>query len=315
MRLGVDVGGTFIKAGVVGEDNRIIEKISVPTENEKGYQGVVKNIARAANLAAEKVGKKLSDFPSVGFGIPGAVNPKTGVVVLCPNLGGWHNVPFLEEIKKHIFIPVAVGNDANCAVVGENIAGAAAGCSDVVMLTLGTGIGGGVIAEGRMLCGGDGLGIELGHIPLLHNGDPCGCGQRGCIETYCSVTALVRQTKKAMALHGDSLMHGYAQKAGLVDGRTSFECAKLGDKTALQVVDVYTDYLAQAIGAFVTIFRPDVVLIGGGLSNQGAYLLDMLNEKVKTRVFAYDVIGAPPIRRATLGNDAGTIGAAYLETL
>lgn len=314
-RLGVDVGGTFIKAGVVGEDNAIIKRISIPTETHRGYNVVMDNIAKAALLAAEEAGKKLEEFPCVGFGIPGMVNGKTGVVALCPNMGGWKNVPFLADIQKRLPIQAYVGNDANCAVIGETVAGAAKGCDDVLMLTLGTGVGGGVIAGGRMLSGGDGMGMELGHMVLQRGGEPCGCGHRGCIEAYCSVSSLIRDTMRAMDKHPESRMHAFVREAGLVDGRTAFECSKLGDEAAVEVVEHYVDCLSQAIGSLVSCFRPEVVLIGGGLSNQGDYLMDKLNARTPAYTMAAESIGVPPVRRAALGNDAGTIGAAYLDRM
>lgn len=314
-RLGVDVGGTFIKAGVIREDNTIVARVSVPTEADKPYKEVIGNIVRGAELAARQAGRELADFPCVGFGIPGLLNGRTGLVALAPNMGDWHQVPFLEEAQKHLPIPAYVGNDANCAVIGETLAGAARGCQDVLLLTLGTGVGGGVIAGGRMLCGGDGMGMELGHMTLCMNGKPCGCGHRGCIEAYCSVSSLIRDTRRAMEADPSSRMHAFAREAGLVDGRTAFECDKLGDAAAHRVVEAYTDYLSQAIGSLITCFRPQVVLIGGGLSNQGDYLTDRLNRKTPGYVMASDAIGTPPIRRAALGNDAGMIGAAYLDRM
>lgn len=315
LRLGVDVGGTFIKAGVVDESCAILHKVSVPTGGDAGYQAVVQNIADAAELAAREAGLSVKDFASVGIGVPGLLNPRTGVVALAPNLGGWRDVPFLDAIRKKLPVPVHVGNDANCAVVGETLAGAAKGYENVVMLTLGTGVGGGIVADGRLFVGGKGLGAELGHMVLQMDGAPCGCGLNGCIEAYCSVTALVKQTTAAMKAAPDSAMHAYAQAAGLVDGRTAFECSKQGDKAAIQVVENYCRYLANAIGSLVAVFRPDVVLIGGGLSNQREYLMDKLNALLPKFVFASDLIGVPPVLRATLGNDAGTIGAACLDRM
>ena len=315
LRLGVDVGGTFIKAGVVNGSYEILHKVSVPTGGDAGYEALVKTIAHAAELAAQEAGFAVKDFASVGIGIPGLLNPRTGVVVLAPNLGGWRDVPFLEAIQKLLPVPVYVGNDANCAVVGETLAGAAKGCENVVMLTLGTGVGGGVITDGHLFVGGHGLGAELGHMVLQMEGAPCGCGLNGCIEAYCSVTSLVKQTIRAMELDPESAMHAYAKKAGLVDRRTAFECSKMGDKAAVFVVENYCRYLANAIGSLVTTFRPDAVLIGGGLSNQREYLMDKLNALLPRFVFASTVIGVPPILRATLGNDAGTIGAAYLDQM
>lgn len=316
LRLGVDVGGTFIKAGVVDENYAILHKVSVPTGADAAYQPLVENIAHAAELAVREAGATMKDVASIGIGIPGLLNPRTGVVVLAPNLsGGWRDVPFLETIQKLLPVPVHVGNDANCAVVGETLTGAARGNENVVMLTLGTGVGGGIISDGKLFVGGKGLGAELGHMVLQMEGAPCGCGRNGCLEAYCSVTALIKQTRRAMELDLESAMHAYAREAGQVDGRTAFECSKMGDKAAMFVVENYCRYLANGIGSLVTIFRPDVVLIGGGLSNQREYLMDKLNALLPRYVFAADIIGVPPILRATLGNDAGTIGAAFLDRM
>ena len=315
LRIGVDVGGTFIKAGVVDESYAILHKVSVPTGGDAGFNLAVLHIAHAAELAAQEAGIAVKDVASIGIGIPGLLNPKTGVVISAPNLSGWHNVPFLDAIQKLLPVPVQVGNDANCAVVGETLAGAAKGCENVVMVTLGTGVGGGIVSDGKLFTGGQGLGAELGHMALQMCGATCGCGIQGCIEAYCSVTSLVKQTRRAMEADPASAMHEYARTAGLVDGRTAFECSKQGDAAAMQVVENYCRYLANAIGSLVTVFRPDVVLIGGGLSNQREYLMDKLNALLPKFVFASDVIGVPPILRATLGNDAGTIGAAYLDRM
>lgn len=311
-RIGVDVGGTFIKAGIV-RDGKLISKLSIPTENEKGTETILRNIAKAAEQAASSVGKSIESFDSAGFGIPGNVNDKDGVVVMCPNLGGWRQFPFKSEMEKLLPLRVYADNDANCAVLGETVSGAAAGAKDTVMLTLGTGVGGGMICDGRLVTGHSGLGAELGHSCLHPDGELCGCGLRGCVEAYCSVTSLVRETKKKMEANKDSLMHEYAEKAGLVDGRTSFECAKLGDRAALELVEKYTDDLARAVGNFINIFRPEVFLLGGGLSNQGAYLTDKVNEKLPQYVFAAGYAPIPEVKKALLGNDAGMIGAAYLS--
>lgn len=311
-RLGVDMGGTGIKAGVIDENNNIIAKVYVPTE--AGFENVVKAIADAARSAAEKAGTSIEDYPCVGVGTPSCINPNTGRLVFSNNTN-WRDVPLREELEKYIPVPVYIGNDANCAIIGENIAGAAKGKKNVVMLTLGTGVGGGVIYNGKLFCGGDGMGGELGHAPIQHNGYLCTCGINGCLEAYASVTGLIRMAKEAMEKHPDSLMHEHVKNNGPVSGITVFECAKAGDRTALEVVDTYEEYLANGIGGYINIFRPDVFLIGGGLSNAGDFLLNALREKVKKYVFASDIIGVPPIERATLGNDAGIIGAGNLDLL
>jgi len=313
-RIGVDMGGTAIKAGVIDENNRIISKISIPTDPSLSFEVIVKDLADGAKAVAQKSGFSIEDFPCMGVGMPGSLNPQTGLLVFSNNVG-WKNVPFQKELEKHIPIPIYIGNDANCAVIGEAIAGAAKDRKNVVMLTLGTGVGGGIIIDRKLFCGADGMGVELGHMFLVLDGELCTCGIKGCVEAYASVTALIRQTRAMMELHPESTMHDYAKREGNITGRTSFDCAKLGDQAALNVVKQYTRYLAATIGSLVTIFRPEVILIGGGLSNEKDFLLGRLNECVGDYTFAADIIGIPPIIKAELGNDAGIIGAAYLDVM
>ena len=311
-RIGIDLGGTAIKAGVVDERFEVIHSYSQPTG--EGFETVVANMAQAARRVAKMAGCEITDFPCVGVGSPSCINPNTGRLVFSNNTS-WRDVPLQAELEKHLPVPIYIGNDANCAVIGEAVAGAAKGTKNVVMLTLGTGVGGGVILDGKLFCGADGMGTELGHTPLVSGGTACTCGISGCLEAYASVTALIRQTKEAMAAHPDSAMHAYAAEEGKVSGKTAFECAKCGDAAAKAVVERYIGYLANGIGGLINVFRPEVFLLGGGLSAQEDALLKPVNEAVKQYVFAYDIIGAPPIIKAALGNAAGTIGAAYLDRM
>lgn len=313
-RIGIDLGGSGIKAGVVDGNHKIIAKHSLPTESQNGFESVVRGMAQCAEAAAEKAGLKLTDFPCAGVGTPGSVSSRTGLLVFSNNTN-WKNVPLRQELEKYIPVPVYINNDANCAIIGENVAGAANGHKNVIMLTLGTGVGGGVILDGKLFCGGDGMGAELGHTPLMTGGQLCSCTIPGCLEAYASVTALVRQTREAIAAHPESQMARWAEQHGRVSGRTAFECARAGDEAALQVVDTYETYVANGIGGLVNIFRPELVLIGGGMSNEGENLLQPIREKLPKFVFASDIIGVPPVERAALGNDAGIIGAAHLDTM
>lgn len=311
-RLGIDLGGTAIKAGIVDENDQIVYRYTCPTGGS--FEKIVADIAKCAETVAEMAGLKVTDFPCIGVGTPSCINPNTGRLVFSNNTN-WRDVPFREELEKHIPIPAYIGNDANCAIIGEAIAGAAKGAQNVVMLTLGTGVGGGVILNGKLFCGADGMGTELGHTPLMHNGYPCTCGINGCLESYASVTGLIRQAKEAMEQHPESLLHEFAAKEGKVSGKVVFDALNAGDKTAAEVVDHYTEYVANGIGGLINIFRPEVVLVGGGLSNAGDVLLDPIRAKLPKYVFSYEIIGAPPVKRALLGNDAGTIGAANLDRM
>lgn len=313
-RIGIDFGGTGIKSGVIDAENRLIGKASLPTGVGRPYEEIVADIARTAELAATDAGLAISDFPCLGIGSPGCVNPRNGEMVFLGNLN-WHNAPLGQSLSALLGIPVFVGNDANCAIAGEVIAGAARGCKHALMLTLGTGVGGGVVLDSKLYLGGDGMGTEFGHTPFLFGGEPCTCGARGCFEAYASVTALIRQTKAAMAAHPESLMHASLAEHGKVSGRTAFDCARKGDAAASSVVDTYIEYVACGIGGFINVFRPEIVLIGGGISNEGDFLIRPLNDKIKRYVFSHDIIGVPRIAAATLGNDAGIIGAAHLDQM
>lgn len=311
-RIGIDLGGTAIKAGVVDENFNVVCSHTQPTSYD--FDTVIRDLAATAETVASKVGLKVSDFPCVGVGIPSSVNPITKRLVFANNTG-WRDMPIGEELEKLLKVPVYIGNDANCAVIGETLAGAAKGKDSVVMITLGTGVGGGIILNGKLFVGGDGMGVELGHTPLGHDGNACTCGIVGCFESYASVTALINQARKAMEENPDSLLCKYEKEKGELNGRIIFDCAHEGDATALAVVDQYEEYLAHGIGGLITTFRPEVFLIGGGLSAQGDYLLDAVNKKLSRYVYSWDIIGAPPVIKATLGNAAGTIGAAYLDRM
>ncbi|WP_373264304.1 ROK family protein [Hungatella hathewayi] len=311
--LGVDLGGTNIAAGVVDENFQIIAKDSMPTKAGRSMESIIGDVVKTAEMAAADAGISLRQFTSLGIGMPSCVNPKTHLLVHANNLD-WKNVPIYDCFKAHIKLPLFIENDANCAVLGETLAGNAKSCENVVMLTLGTGVGGGIILNKRIYAGADMLGAELGHVKLVYNGIRCSCGQKGCLESYCSATALIEQTKESMKTERTSLLwdmcHGSFQ--GL-DGRLIFEAAANGDATAKNAVAQYTDYLAAGISTFITIFRPEVIILGGGIAEAGSTLLDTLNRKVRAVTFAADEIGVPPVVKAALGNDAGIIGAALLE--
>jgi glucokinase len=272
-------------------------------------------MAQAAKDVADMCNLTFKDFPCVGVGVPSCINPHSGLLVFANNTN-WRNAPLREELRKHIPIPVYIGNDANCAVVGEAMAGAARGKQDVLMITLGTGLGGGLISGGKLYLGADGMGMEPGHTVLVHDGIECTCGLKGCLESYGSVVALIRQAQEAMEQCPESGLHkAMTDNGGKLNGKLIFDCAISGDKTAQRVVDQFLEYVANGIGSLVNLFRPEVVLIGGGICNAGDYLMKPLNEKLPKYVFASDIIGCPPAIRATLGNAAGTIGAACLDCM
>lgn len=311
--LGIDLGGTNIAAGVVDERGHILKKHSVKTNAAQPFEGLVSDIARAAYRAAELAGVKMEEISSVGLGTPSLINPETNLLVNANNLG-WRNVPLPEELGRHFPIPLYIRNDADCAALGEVLAGAAREYENALMITLGTGLGGGVVMNRRIFNGCDHMGAELGHTKLVYNGVQCTCGQYGCVEAYASATALIRQARAAVSAHPESRMADLCGgDLAQMDARIPFEAARQGDRAAGMVVDQYISYLAAGLSSFVVVFRPQVILIGGGISNEGERLLDPLNEKLFQYTFGAQEIGVPPVVRAQLGNDAGIIGAALLE--
>ena len=274
------------------------------------FPKLVKRIADIARITVEHSPVSIDEIEWIGLGTPSAINPKTGLLVNANNLG-WRNVPLEEELKKHITKPLYIGNDAACATLGEASCGAAAKYDNVLMVTLGTGLGGGVILNKKLYNGCDNLGVEFGHTKLVYNGLLCTCGQKGCLECYASATALKRQTREAMAKHPQSLMWHFAEDIEHVNARTAF-AADEKDPAAMAVIDQYLSYLAAGLSSLVAIFRPDVVLVGGGLSHQGDTLFEPLKKKLYKCTFSAKEIGIPPVLPAALGNDAGIIGAALL---
>lgn len=311
-RIGVDIGGTSIKAGVVDENFHIVERGVVKTAGT--FEESMKAVADMIEDLAARMGLSAAEFTAIGCGVPCSVIPGTGRLVFANNTN-WKDVSIRDELSKYFSIPLYFGNDANCAVVAETLAGAAKGKKHVVMITLGTGVGGGIIIDGKLYAGGDGLGAEIGHMVFNADGLVCTCGVRGCFECYASATALIRQTREAMEKHPESAMNRWAEEHGEVNGMTSFACAEEGDPAAMQVVDQYASYIASGLGGLVNLFRPELIIIGGGVSNAGAALLDKVQAKLANTVLGYDVVGACPVKKALLGNDAGIIGAAYLDRM
>lgn len=305
--IGVDLGGTNIAAGVVSEEGKIISQGSVPTLSSRHYSEIVKDMADLCLKITEEAGLSLNDIKAVGIGSPGSIDNKNGVVAYSNNINMDHT-PLAEELQKHIKLPVNIENDANAAAYGEYVINGG-GVDDFVFITLGTGVGGGVIINKKIYRGFNGVGGELGHVTLVHGGEMCSCGNAGCWEAYASVTALIRQTKEAMEKNPESLMHEYAEKEGKVSGRTAFEAAKAGDAAAQNVVDGYVKYVADGIVGMINIFQPEKLVIGGGISKEGDYLLKPIIEHVNK--YQYNrYMQKTEISIATLFNEAGIIGAA-----
>lgn len=311
--LGLDVGGTNLAAGVVDEEYHMLSGISIPTRAKRSIEEIADDMAAVSLAAIKEAGLTVNDFHFWGIGMPSYVNPKTNLLVHA-NCFGWRNVPIYRYLENKLPLQIYIENDANCAALGEVLAGAARKEQNVIMLTLGTGVGGGIIVDGKIFCGADLMGAELGHAKLVYNGELCTCGQRGCVEAYCSATALIRQMKEATGKAPDSLLwdlcRGDLEK---LEGKSLFEAVRQGDKTAGQVLWQYADYLSCAMSTYITLFRPDKIILGGGIANAGELLLEPLRERLMINTFAGSEIGVPEVVTAKLGNDAGIIGAAFLE--
>lgn len=311
--LGIDLGGTNVAVGVVNDNNQIISKHSVPTEAAKGVDTIIANIKRASEIAVSKAGLKLSDISAAGIGSPGTVNAKTGVVDFASNLG-FEKTPLASLVSNALGgIKVVTENDANVAAYAEYIDGAAKGAKDSVTITLGTGVGGGIIIDGKIYSGFNCLGAELGHMVIERNGIQCSCGRRGCWETYASVTGLIRLTKEKMNEDKSSLMWSLVKgDINHVNGKTSFDAMRAGDKTAKSVVDEYLHAVATGIADIINLLQPEVLCIGGGISKEGDYILLPVREHLKTEVFTRKSDSTTKVVMAKLGNDAGILGAAML---
>ncbi len=309
-RVGIDIGGMSIKIGLVDENGKIVRQNRVktaPTAKE-----CIDNMVNQINDLMNEQGISIESLKGIGVGCPGAVTRKTGMVAFLPNLG-WRNVSLSKLLKDSFNLPVVISNDANVAALAETVYGVAKDFNDVIMFTIGTGLGGGIVIDKKLYEGYESRGAELGHATLILGGEPCSCGRSGCIECYTSATALIKQTKTAMEQDKSSKMWDFVGgDIEKVDGRTAFECAKQGDTTAKKVQDNYIMYLGESVLNMLNIFRPEAFIIGGGVSAQGKYLTDLLDEYCKKFDYGYKDAPAPKILTATLGNDAGIIGAAAL---
>jgi len=308
-RVGIDLGGTNIAVGTVSESDRILSKVSVPTLASRPWPAVVADMGDAVEAAAAQAGLSLSDCVQIGIGSPGTCDSRQGTVVRAYNLG-WYGVPVCSALQERFQVPAKLSNDANCAALGEVVAGAAKGCRNMVLITLGTGVGSGIIINGKIYAGMRSAGAELGHTLLVLDGEPCTCGRRGCWEAYASATALIRQTRQAQSAHPESLLAQTPLQE--VNGRTAFDAARAGDQAALEVVRAYARYLAAGLTNVVNALAPEMILLGGGICNQGEYLLSLLRDYVAENCFGKKEGAIPAIRTAQLGNDAGIIGAAAL---
>ena len=307
--IGIDVGGTNLKAGLVREDRQIlaVERTPLAFENPEQF---ARTLAQLGQSVLQQAGVPASEVVSAGIGIPGAV--AGGDILYTCNIP-LRDVPLSRLFRQYLDVPVLLENDANCAAVGEWLCGAGRGTQQFIVVTLGTGVGGGLILNGK-LYSGSGMVGEVGHMVIQHGGAPCNCGRRGCWEAYASATGLIRMTREAMEAHPESLLHTVAAQSGCVEGRTAFDAAVQGDETALGLCRDYVSYLAAGVTNLINILQPEAVAIGGGVAAApDRLLLTPLREIVERECYPRHTGQLPRIVRAELGNDAGIIGAALLK--
>ncbi len=313
IRIGIDVGGTGIKVGAINEKLEIIATGSIPTQIDIPFEDQIQRIAECVTSVIQSGAHPISldEIASVGVGIPGIAD-RDGNIIKCTNMG-WNHVPFRQEFTKYLDKPVFIDNDANVAALAESVSGSSAGTSSSVFITLGTGIGSGIILNGRIWNGHHGIGGELGHTIMELDGVPCTCGNRGCLERYCSATALIRMARETVSQHPESaileMANGQPEK---INARIVFDAAKEGDPIAEKLVRRYVCYLSQAIANVVNFLDPEIILLGGGVSKAGDYLLNAVREEFPRYVLFNDQ-PLPAVELAVLGADAGIIGAAMLS--
>ena len=313
-RLGVDLGGTNIVAGIVDENYKIISKSSVKTNAGRSADEIVDSIAHITKKVIDEAGIAILDVKSFGIGSPGDVNTQKGIVYSAGNLG-FINVDLQRMLYERLGVNFFIANDANAAAYGEYIAGAGKGSENFVAITLGTGVGSGIIINRKIYTGSNFAGGELGHTVIDMNGEECVCGSRGCFEMYASATALVKQTKIAMKNDKNSIMWEIAEELESVNGITAFSAASQGDKSAQLVINKYTEYIAIGLINIIRSFQPEIICIGGGISKEKDNLIKPVLEHIKKYDKFQTMLKHTKICVARLQNDAGVIGAAFLDNI
>lgn len=309
--IGVDLGGTNIAVGLVDEDGKIIAENSTPTLWRRGYADMIRDMAACAKKLLSDTKTPIEDVKAIGVGIPGIGDNKTGRVIYCPNIE-WRDIPLREELQKYLNLPVMMDNDATVAGLAENFAGISKGCESSVFLTLGTGVGGGIIIGGKPWSGAHNVGSEIGHMVIEVDGETCNCSKKGCLERYTSATAIDRLARQALTGHKESALYGACGgDLNKISAKMVFDLAKKGDEIALQVFNKYVKYLSIVISNIIMILDPEMIILGGGVSKCGDFLLNAIREEVPKYIL-YKTVPYSTIELAKLGNDAGIIGAAML---
>lgn len=312
--VGIDLGGTTIKAGIVNEKGEIIKQKAIPTGAERSCREVVLDMADLVLEIVKDAGISMNEVQSVGIGSPGSINPVEGKVMYAANFADFRNVPMVDIMREKIDVPVYLDNDANVAALGESIYGAGEGSKNSIAITLGTGLGGGIIIDGKIFSGAFFGGGEMGHQVIVADGVPCNCGRKGCWESYSAATALIRMGREKAAADAASVMNTYHDgDTSKLNAKDVFDAADAGDAAAKAAIQEYSHYLAVGLANTINVFQPEYLIVGGGPSAQGEKLLAPVREEMKKEIFGGET--STKIVIAKLGNNAGIIGASLLYTI
>lgn len=311
LAVGIDIGGTSIKGAVVNDLGEVLTRFHMDVDKSSSGEKEINRFCDVMIKALKEYDASIK-LEGVGIGMPGLLDMDKGIVLGSPNLTTWNGLHICDIISKRMSLPVYINNDANVAALAEARFGSGKEYNDLIMLTLGTGVGGGIVINNKLYDGHLHMGAELGHMVIRVNGEKCGCGRRGCFEAYASATGLIRMTKKEMEKCPDSLMYEVVEEFGKVNAKVAFEASRRGDKAAIRVMKRYVRYLSEGILNYCNIFRPEVVVLSGGVANEGDYLLEQVRRFMKNH--KYGMLGSPKVelKVATLGYDSGKIGAACL---
>ncbi len=310
-RIGIDLGGTNIAAGVVDEYGNLLRKASVPTNAERNSSEIIEDIVKLCHYVCDINNISIDSIISIGIAVPGGVDEKTGMIMFTPNIP-FSGINIVEALSLNFEnIRIGVINDANAALMAELTVGSAKGKQNAVMITIGTGIGGGVAVDGKLLSGSNGAAGELGHIVIQRNGKPCSCGRKGCFERYASATALVELTKNEIENCKKKSEPTMMALANEINARVAFDSYKNGDEAAKRVIQEYIDALSSGVVSLINIFQPDIFVIGGGVSGEKQFLIDLIQPIVDKEDYARRYEKKTEIVTAVCGNDAGIIGAAF----
>ena len=311
LAIGIDIGGTSIKGAAITSEGKVLEVFSLPVNKGDSQETTINALIGVINQYLKEHQYNKDNVLGIGLGVPGCIDAVNGIVTYSNNLD-WHELPISKMISDGTGLPVRITNDANAATLGEAKFGAGKKYKNLLMFTLGTGVGGGIIIDGKLYEGNMGKGAELGHAIVVMDGELCTCGRRGCFETYASATALIRETRKMMDAHPESKLWDAMKEVGKVDARVAFIAERNNDPFGHQVVENYVKYLSEGLMNYFNIFRPEAVVLSGGVANEGEYLLSRVRQYCEERYYGYQGTPKVDIITSLLGYDSGKIGAASL---